>query len=183
MDELPCYSENACINDELDDLECEDGSSQEFEDNESTEAAREEVHNSPSYDYILEQDVNQQINHIDDVSLESSEYSASTSIELQEKQSPIREEEQGRFCINNYSPARTSFPSTNSCEEPLNRQTTAMAADKYQTLIKSPNVGVREVEIIDIFTPSPCLEKSGSKKRRPNLWPEVIDLTNSPIYV
>lgn len=186
MDELPCYSENACINDELDDLECEEGSSQEFEDNESTEAVREEVHKSPSYDYILEQDVNQQINHIDDVSLESSEYSARTSVELQEKQSPIREEEQPRFCINNYSPARTSFPSTNSYiagDTQSPGQTTAMAADKYQTLIKSPNVGVREVEIIDIFTPSPCLEKSGSKKRRPNLWPEVIDLTNSPIYV
>lgn len=197
MDELPCYSENACINDELDVLECEEGSSQEFEDNESTEAVREEVHNSPCYDYILEQDFNQQINHIDDVSLESSEYSVRTSVEFQEKQSPIREEEQGQFSI---SPARTSFPSTSSYiagetqspglvelstgfEELLNRRTTAMAADKYQPLIKSPNVGTREVEIIDIFTPSPCLEKSGSKKRRPNLWPEVIDLTNSPIYV
>lgn len=191
MDELPCYNDNACINDEWDDIECE-GSSQEFQEEETTEAAREAVHTSSCYDYIPEENFNQQINHMDDASLESSGGLARTSVEFQEKQSPIREEAQGRFCINNYSPARTSHPSTSSYiagetqspglvefttgfEEPLNRQTTAT--------VKSPNVSVREVEIIDLFTPSPCLEKSGSKKRKPNLWPEVIDLTNSPIYV
>lgn len=165
MDELPCYNENACMNDEWDDIECE-----------STGAVRED-------DYIPEENFNHQINHIDGASLESS----GCSVEFRTKPSPIREKDQGRFCINNDSPARTSFPSTSSyiAEETQSPGLIELTTGSDEPLNKhQPLISNGEVEIIDIFTPSPCyLEKSGSKKRKPNLWPEVIDLTNSPTYV
>ncbi|KAH6814206.1 hypothetical protein C2S51_023224 [Perilla frutescens var. frutescens] len=189
MEELPCYSgNNACINDELDDFERE-CSSQESRD-ESTGAVREAVPYSSSFNSSLsEENFNHQINHTDGASLESSGTLARTQVGLETNASPSREEDQGRLCINNNSPARTSFLSqspglvdlTTGSHEPLNKQ---VKTAKYQVLIKKPDMSSREVEIIDIFTPSPCyLEKSGSKKRRPNLWPEVIDLTNSPMFV
>lgn len=192
MDDLPCYNGDACINDEdLDDIECE-CSSQESKDKESTGAVREEVHYSPSHNYFSEENF---VNHIDGATLESSGSLARTQVGLVTSSSPIGDEDQGRFCTNYNSPATTSFLPCSSyiaeetqspgfvdltagSQKPHNKQA------KTDKLIKNPDMISCEVEIIDIFTPSPCyLEKSGSKKRRSNLWPEVIDLTNSPMFV
>ncbi|KAL1558782.1 structure-specific endonuclease subunit slx1-like [Salvia divinorum] len=173
MDELPCYTANVCINDEWDDFESE-CILHELKDKESTGAMREQVHNSPSY-HVSEENFNQQINH---ASPESSGCQARTWVGSQSDSSPARtlcspssplvaEEEQ--------SPRLVTL--TTMSDEPQ--------TDKYRVLI-STDISGHDVEVIDLFTPSPCyLEKSGSKKsrRRPNLGPEVIDLTNSPIFV
>lgn len=55
--------------------------------------------------------------------------------------------------------------------------TTTVVANKEQTRSISS-----AVEVIDLFTPSPCCKAStGNKKRR--ICPEIIDLTNSPMSV
>ncbi|CAI9776514.1 unnamed protein product [Fraxinus pennsylvanica] len=71
---------------------------------------------------------------------------------------------------------------TELVDYPVEKQsTTALVADKDSILMKSPRVNY-EVEVIDVFTPSPCyMASSGRKKRLPNVYPEIIDLTESPI--
>lgn len=71
---------------------------------------------------------------------------------------------------------------TELVDHPVEKQsTTALVADKDSILMKSPRVNY-EVEVIDVFTPSPCYRASlGRKKRLPNVYPEIIDLTESPI--
>ncbi|KAI3450258.1 hypothetical protein Pfo_006923 [Paulownia fortunei] len=200
MDELPCYNVNARVNDEFDGDECE-GSFQESTEEESTGAAKK-FHDSPSYDGSSEENVHQQINHRDDASGESSGCSAKNWVGWLGNSLPICKEDQGPPIIINDSPARTSFSFTSSYivedmqsprlvelttefDQPLKKQlTTALVADENQLLIKSPDIISHEVEIIDILTPSPCYPvNSGSKKRRPTLCHEIIDLTNSPMFV
>ncbi|KAK4407702.1 hypothetical protein Sango_0351200 [Sesamum angolense] len=49
--------------------------------------------------------------------------------------------------------------------------------------VEGPSI-LCKVEVIDILTPSPCYRvNTGSKKRRPAAYPEIIDLTNSPMFV
>ncbi|CAA2951281.1 structure-specific endonuclease subunit SLX1 [Olea europaea subsp. europaea] len=71
---------------------------------------------------------------------------------------------------------------TELVDHPVEKQSaTAVVADKDPILMKSPRV-YYEVEVIDVFTPSPCYRaSSGRKKRIPNVYPEIIDLTESPI--
>ncbi|KAK4412533.1 Structure-specific endonuclease subunit SLX1 [Sesamum alatum] len=64
------------------------------------------------------------------------------------------------------------------------RQSTATSvSDKEPLSVEGPSIR-RKVEVIDIFTPSPCYRvNTGSKKRRSAVYPEIIDLTNSPMFV
>ncbi|KAM7496375.1 hypothetical protein LguiA_020789 [Lonicera macranthoides] len=56
--------------------------------------------------------------------------------------------------------------------------------DKSQPTIKSSTIPC-EVEVIDIFTPSPSNRNSSRRKMGvvSSIFPEVIDLTKSPIFV
>ncbi|KAL8549015.1 hypothetical protein ACS0TY_008046 [Phlomoides rotata] len=195
MDDLPCYNKNACVNDEWDD-------DNKFEE-EPIAAREEEVHNSPPPS-LNEENVHQEISHsLNDVGAGGSECLAGTQVRwpTNSPESPqYREENQWRqwhsFCTNDSPAAKTLFSFTSSSyvtelsgefDEPLNnRSATALVADEDQALMKkSPDIRSREVEIIDLFTPSPChaAVNSGRKKRRPTVYPEIIDLTNSPLYV
>ncbi|XP_011080735.1 structure-specific endonuclease subunit SLX1 homolog 2 [Sesamum indicum] len=61
--------------------------------------------------------------------------------------------------------------------------TATSSSDKEPFSVEGPSIR-RKVEVIDIFTPSPCYRvNTGSKKRRPAVYPEIIDLTNSPMFV
>lgn len=183
MDDLPCYNADSCINDELHDIERE-CSFQKLNDKEAAGVVgEEEVDDSPNFHHNSEEYFNQQIDRRDGTNLESSGYLASAWVGSQSQPSPIREEDQGRFCI--WSSRLDG--DTWSDEQQLNKlPATASDAEESLPMTKSPKTSSHEVEIIDIFTPSPCyIENSGSKKkrRRPNMCPEVIDLTNSPIFV
>lgn len=178
MDDLPCYNADSCINDDLDDIESE-CSFQKSTDKESAGVVGEEEEDHfHNYYHISEEDMH----HRDGASPESSGYLARTWVGSQSKSSPIRQEDQG---IDKDSSSR--LVEETGSDELLNKlPATAMDADESLPMTKSPDMSSREVEIIDIFTPSPCyMEKSGSKmkRRRPNMCPEVIDLTNSPIFV
>ncbi|KAL7152198.1 hypothetical protein ABFS83_04G080800 [Erythranthe nasuta] len=118
---------------------------------------------------------------------------AKTRAENWPKNSPpiTEEEDKGQFFIvnNNDSPARSldnsSYIAGNArknhrlvefiteVDEPREKESAA-AATRLVATEKD------EVEIIDIITPLPC-----KKKRRPasSFFPDVIDLTNSPMYV
>lgn len=192
MDDLPCYNENACINDKWGDDD------NEFEQEE--EESREVDDSPPSYN---EENVHQEISSRKyDVGVELSECLTGTRVgwptnspeSMNSPQSPpYREEDQGpSFCTNNSPAAKMAFSFAGSelkgeSDEPLdNRTATALVADEDQALMKSPVIRSREVEIIDLLTPSPCyaaIHSGRTKKRRPTLCPEIIDLTNSPLYV
>ncbi|KAK6127275.1 hypothetical protein DH2020_039001 [Rehmannia glutinosa] len=202
MDELPCYNVNSGVNDEWDDNEYE-GSFQESTEEESTEAERT-FNDCPGYDGSSEENVvvPQQINHIDDDAVvEPSGFVANTRVGWPRKLPRISKTDLGPsyFMIND-SPVRTSFSFASSSyvieevqsprlvelnAEPFKKQlTTALVANKDNRLIKSRDIISHEVEIIDVFTPSPCHPvNSGSKKRRRSRGPEIIDLTNSPLFV
>ncbi|KAG8371553.1 hypothetical protein BUALT_Bualt13G0099900 [Buddleja alternifolia] len=65
----------------------------------------------------------------------------------------------------------------------MKQSKTEMVNDKEEILIESPCFR-RTVEVIDLFTPSPChMINSISKRRRATVYPEIIDLTNSPLFV
>ncbi|KAL3850543.1 hypothetical protein ACJIZ3_012425 [Penstemon smallii] len=57
--------------------------------------------------------------------------------------------------------------------------------EKQSTIMDSPGIVSRKIEIIDILTPSPCYrtKSDNSKKRGTTVCPEIIDLTKSPMYV
>lgn len=196
MDDLPCYNENACVNNEWDD-------DNEFE--EESRAAREVHKSPPSY---IEENVHQEIGNRYDAGVECLAGPRVGWPTNSPESPPDKEEDQGRaFCMNNSPAAKTLFTCTSSSyvveedpsssrlieltkefDEPLDnrRSATALVADEDQALMKSPDIiRSREIEIIDLFTPSPCyaVVNSGRKKRRPTLCPEIIDLTNSPLYV
>ncbi|GFP97344.1 structure-specific endonuclease subunit slx1 [Phtheirospermum japonicum] len=82
----------------------------------------------------------------------------------------------------NESPARKSFslasPGIVESTKVVELTTTDLVADKDQVLIKTHDISGHEVEIIDVFTPSPC-----KKRSRRSVGPEIIDLTNSPLFV
>ncbi|XP_041991283.1 structure-specific endonuclease subunit slx1-like [Salvia splendens] len=207
MDELPCYNENVCMNDEWGDFESE-CILHELKDKEPTGAMREQqVHISPSYN-VSEENFNQQINHASPEStgaMREQRVHYSPKYHVSEENfnhqvnhaSPKSSGCQARTWAgsqSNSSPARTLCSPCSSlfAEEKqspgLGKPTTVSdepQTDKYRVLI-STDISGHNVEVIDLFTPSPCyMEKSGGKKRRrrPNLGPEVIDLTNSPIFV
>ncbi|KAL0458654.1 UNVERIFIED_CONTAM: hypothetical protein Slati_0492600 [Sesamum latifolium] len=71
-----------------------------------------------------------------------------------------------------------------SLDMPPQKQSTATSvSEKEPFSVEGPSIR-RKVEVIDIFTPSPCYKvNTGSKKRRPAVYPEIIDLTNSPMFV
>ncbi|PIN01962.1 hypothetical protein CDL12_25527 [Handroanthus impetiginosus] len=185
MDDLPCYNVNAFVDNDCDD------SLQESTEDESTEAARK-FHDSPSYDGSSEENANEKINHRDDASIETGRCSVKTSEERTRNSSPIRSDQGRSFIINEIidivedmqTPTVVEF--TREFDRPLKNQTPpTLVAKEEQVAIKNCDIFSRdEVEIIDVFTPSPCrLVNSGSKKRKQALYPEVIDLTNSPMFV
>ncbi|KAL6955363.1 hypothetical protein U1Q18_041333 [Sarracenia purpurea var. burkii] len=61
---------------------------------------------------------------------------------------------------------------------------TVTPADTDQIPIRSPSLPC-EVDVIDLLSPSPGYRDSSSRKRRKisNVYPEIIDLTKSPIFV
>ncbi|KAL6516374.1 hypothetical protein OROGR_019679 [Orobanche gracilis] len=160
MDGLPCYDDCARVMDEWDDNECE-GSLLESTEQVSTARKRN--------DDSLEEHVPQQIVESGFVYHfpATKSFSFSSSCIVEDKQNPGMIELITKF------------------SEPLKRQSrTALVAIEDQVLIKSPNQFNHGLEIIDVLTPSPCHPvNSGSKKRRRNLGPVIIDLTNSPLFV
>ncbi|KAK4419840.1 Structure-specific endonuclease subunit SLX1 [Sesamum alatum] len=206
MDELPCYNLNLPVNDDDEEEDCDmRGNHQESPEDYS----RSKVHDCLSSHLSTEDNVVQLINDRDNAFVETIGCLAKTwagrprnSLSIREE----KEEDQGpSFIINDsydtpgrtlcslasssyvvedvQSPGSPKESLTSELDHPLTRRsTTTFVAD--QPLIESPGGITHEVEIIEIFTPSPCCRiNSGSKKRRPSLCPEIIDLTNSPIFV
>ncbi|KZV25776.1 hypothetical protein F511_04837 [Dorcoceras hygrometricum] len=197
MDELPCYNE---INNSCDDLgsdeDCDSTDILQELTKESIEAANK-ASDSPSCQGFEENFPN--LNHIsekDDTSYELSFSSKEKWIGMKSLQH-TREED------NKYSspPNRagssfvTSFCNIASYIEDKQIPVSVEVLDKKQLTtttfvpckdpfsIKKPCLPYK-VEVIDIFTPSPCHRaSSGSKKRKATAYPEIIDLTNSPMSV
>ncbi|KAL0419289.1 UNVERIFIED_CONTAM: Structure-specific endonuclease subunit SLX1 [Sesamum radiatum] len=204
MDELPCYNLNLYVNDDDEEEEC-DMRSKLQEPPEDYSRSRRKVHDSPSSRLSTEENVLQLINDRDNATAETIGCLAKIWAGWPQNSRSIREEEEDdqgpSFIINNtpggtscslaspyivedvQSPRLTKELLTSELDHPLTRRSaTAFVAD--QRLIESPGGITHEVEIIEIFTPSPCCRiNSGSKKRRPSLCPEIIDLTNSPMFV
>lgn len=199
MDDLPCYNVDACANDDDDDEEA--SLLQESTEEESTRAAGKGEDSYSNKD-SSEENIHHQMSQRDDDGVESRGCFAKNWVGGPMNSPPVREVDQEKHFTINDSPARTpillasSYIAENSqipglieltreLDQPVKKQpTTASAGDKDEMLIKSPDITSHEVEIIDIFTPSPCYRvNASSKKRRPTVCPEIIDLTNSPMYV
>ncbi|KAG8365789.1 hypothetical protein BUALT_Bualt17G0008300 [Buddleja alternifolia] len=171
MDDLPCYDGSyECADDE----ECTiSGGSQEFTTEESMKVLGK-VDYSPINYGSSEEHVHTQKNQKDDSNFETNE------------------------CLEETWTEHISSFVTISCDTvgydiedglirfdgPLMKQSkTEMVNDKEEILIESPCFR-RTVEVIDLFTPSPChMINSISKRRRATVYPEIIDLTNSPLFV
>ncbi|KAL0419218.1 UNVERIFIED_CONTAM: Structure-specific endonuclease subunit SLX1 [Sesamum radiatum] len=66
---------------------------------------------------------------------------------------------------------------------PQKPSTATSVSVKQPFSVEGPSI-LCKVEVIDILTPSPSYRvNTGSKKRRPAVYPEIIDLTNSPMFV
>ncbi|KAL0370837.1 UNVERIFIED_CONTAM: hypothetical protein Sangu_0401800 [Sesamum angustifolium] len=204
MDELPCYNLNLYVNDDDEEEEC-DMRSKLQEPPEDYSRSRSKVHDSPTSRLSTEVNVLQLINDRDNATAETIGCLAKTWAGWPQNSRSIREEEEDdqgpSFIINNtpggtscslaspyivedvQSPRLTKELLTSELDHPLTRRSaTAFVAD--QRLLESPGGITHAVEIIEIFTPSPCCRiNSGSKKRRPSLCAEIIDLTNSPMFV
>ncbi|KAL2488552.1 Excinuclease ABC [Forsythia ovata] len=205
MDELPCYTgsnQNSCGNDEWDG---DEEFSMRGKNLESSPLGAAIDHRSPSDQGTIPEKSNKQINLT-----EVTSYEHSSCLENiwtgQKRNSPDTKEDGRKPSFLNHSSIGTSSSSVTSSyniingiedghtsrlveevttelvDHPLEKQsTTALVADDDPILMKSPRVNY-EVEVIDVFTPSPCYRaSSGSKKRRPNVYPEIIDLTESPM--
>ncbi|KAL3829032.1 hypothetical protein ACJIZ3_017834 [Penstemon smallii] len=193
MDDLPCYDENAFVND---DEECDISDNLQESAKEASIEAIRETHNFPSSHH--EVNFHKEINRKDNADVKSSEV-------LPKNSSPIREENRDWSLFTDDSPTRklSSFCGSSFVVEDVQssrldesiftefdytlekQSTSALVGDEDEVvLIKSPDVLSHEIEIIDLFTPSPCYTmKIGSKKRRATMYPEIIDLTNSPMFV
>ncbi|XP_011080671.1 structure-specific endonuclease subunit SLX1 [Sesamum indicum] len=203
MDELPCYNLNVYVNDDDEEEEC-NMTSNLLEPLGNNLRSRSNIHDSPSSRLSTEENVLQLINDRDNATSETIGCLAKTWVGWPQNSHSIREEEEDEgpsFIINTtpggtscslaspyivedvQSPRLTKELVTSELDNPLTRRSAiALVADK--PLIWSPGDITHKVEIIEIFTPSPCCRvNSGSKKRRPSLCPEIIDLTNSPMFV
>ncbi|KAL0389058.1 UNVERIFIED_CONTAM: Structure-specific endonuclease subunit SLX1 [Sesamum calycinum] len=66
---------------------------------------------------------------------------------------------------------------------PQKPSTATSVSVKQPFSVEGPSI-LCKVEVIDILTPSPSYRvNTGSKKRRPAVYPEIIDLTNSLMFV
>ncbi|XP_073142585.1 uncharacterized protein [Henckelia pumila] len=197
MDELPCYSgSNTGSNDDLssdEDLDPTDVLQESTK--ESIEAVRK-AGDSPS-SRSFEEIFQNRISEKDDTSHESSGCANENCLGI--KNLMHSREEDLRYS----SPptgAESSFVTSfynivsyveddqipASVEELDNNQlTTTFVACEDQLSINNKPCIPRKVEVIDIFTPSPChmMVGSGSKKRKAVAYPEIIDLTKSPMFV
>ncbi|CAA2994356.1 structure-specific endonuclease subunit SLX1 isoform X1 [Olea europaea subsp. europaea] len=203
MDELPCYTgtgsnQNSCEYDECngdDDFSTSQNqellmgaaSNHQSPSNQESSMGAATNHQSPSDRGIIPEKRRKQINHIEETRHERS--CSEISWMGQQRNSPI---ETSSVTTGSYNIAGgivdghvlrlVEEATTELMYHPLeNQSTTALVADEDPILMKSPRVNY-EVEVIDVFTPSPCYRaSSGRKKRRPNVYPEIIDLTDSPI--
>ncbi|KAL3653200.1 hypothetical protein CASFOL_002881 [Castilleja foliolosa] len=176
MDELPCYN----VNDEYDDGNEFEGSLPDSteEDEQEPSFMNNESFSFASSDKVVEltttnstEEDDQGPSFMINESPARKSFSFSSSEKVVECTIDSKEEdEQGPPFLINESPARKSF-SFASSEKVVDLTTTDLFADKE--LGKS-----NEVEIIDVFTPSPC-----KKRSRRSVGPEIIDLTNSPLFV
>lgn len=211
MDELPCYAGwkfNVGENDDLDpadDVSEQSGGSQESaEDSGSPEEAPELSNFTLVQDGFKETKNGSQYNWEEECTHEQRRSMKSTVLKLP-KNLQIREEEVQKqsFQLNDFS-GRTSSVSVPSCSNitriaedsgtfrlfdefnvvdqqlPKPQSPQKVAENKYE-----PSCNLSEVEVIDLSTPSPCYKVStGNKKRRLSVGcPEIIDLTNSPMFV
>ncbi|XP_075515446.1 uncharacterized protein LOC142550087 isoform X2 [Primulina tabacum] len=194
MDELPCYNwSNTGANDDLSSDEDHDSTDilQEST-HESIEAARKES-DSPSsrgFEEIFQNHSSEN----DDTSHESSGCSKENWIgtknllhcreENKRYPSPPNRAESSlvsSFCNIVSYVEDEQIPVL--VEEWDKKQLTTYVASEDQLSIHRPCIP-RKVEVIDIFTPSPCrMISSGSKKRKAVAYPEIIDLTKSPMFV
>ncbi|XP_073057647.1 uncharacterized protein [Primulina eburnea] len=195
MDELPCYNwSNTGANDDLGSDEDHDSTDILQESTqESIEAARKES-DSPS-SRGCEEILQNHISENDDTSHESSCCSKENWIGIKNLLH-CREEDKRYLSPPNRAESSlvSSFCNIVSyvedeqipvlVEEWDKKQlTTTFVASEDQLSINKPCMP-RKVEIIDIFTPSPChMISSGSKKRKAVAYPEIIDLTKSPMFV
>ncbi|XP_073291623.1 uncharacterized protein [Primulina huaijiensis] len=195
MDELPCYNwSNTGANDDLSSDEDHDSTDILQESTqESIEAARKES-DSPS-SRCFEEILQNHISENDDTSHESSGCSKENWIGIKNLLH-CREEDKRYPSPPNRAESSlvSSFCNIVSyvedeqipvlVEEWGKQQfTTTFVASEDQLSINKPCIP-QKVEIIDIFTPSPChMISSGSKKRKAVAYPEIIDLTKSPMFV
>ncbi|KAL3517973.1 hypothetical protein ACH5RR_020562 [Cinchona calisaya] len=204
MNELPCYSgSNLCAgdNDEWDpaDEDCEQsGGSQESTQDRSAEEQRlddlplvedtfEEIENGGQCNWAEETD-HQQVGLPKKLQVREDEV-PKQSFELND--SPVRAPSTSIPSCNNGNKTRNAEDDSGMFrlldefivadqQLPKERFAEKEVANKFE-----PSCISSEVEVIDVFTPSPCYRVSkGNKKRRLSVGcPEIIDLTNSPVFV
>ncbi|CAK9158044.1 unnamed protein product [Ilex paraguariensis] len=203
MDELPCYTGgdwNACEKDEWDDdEECDETGG--FQRSTTEGSVHPTNHNSADTFNGIEESTCQPIGWMEESGDEQTRGIEEFGARLPRDSSSRMKELRQPFCLNK-SPVRALLSSEHITIEiedtfrlieehgfemkppAAKHLTTKIAAEKSQHLIKS-YIASSEVEIIDVFTPSPANKIiSSSKKRRFSTFcPEIIDLTKSPIFV
>lgn len=162
MDELPCYSDGIAVSTlddewegeaEVDDEDCNAHRIKE------QSVGDETIHNLPNDEPWLHQ--------------------------------PIHEED----CGVGLSPVRVQSsvnPSSFSSDEGRSAELNKQLAEKLPETASTGNnsqetsrfIASEEIEIIELFTPSPKFTSSSGKRRTVStICPEIIDLTQSPIFV
>ncbi|KAL7113839.1 hypothetical protein ACP275_04G083800 [Erythranthe tilingii] len=181
MDDLPCYNiANDCPieNDDDDDDGCE-GISHESTEEESSRKS-DDFHYYSNEEYIHRET---ESSGCCSAKTRAEDWPKNSPPITEEEEEEEDEEDKGQFFIvsNNDSPARSLDKMSGK-----NRRLVELITEVDEPLEKKSTAATRlvatdkdEVEIIDIITPLPC-----KKKRRPTtFFPDVIDLTNSPMYV
>ncbi|PKI73320.1 hypothetical protein CRG98_006258 [Punica granatum] len=184
MDELPCYVDRSLIQN---DNEWEDFGEASSESGSLNELVADgAVHTSPADELVEPSEANgrQQLTEAPLVGAQSGSQSCSANSPMRAS-SPIMP---NLSCLEDTQNGRSMFASIQEfgvkLDQPPGNQATML--DKVQGPTSSNPVASKEVEIIELITPPPdprSRRLQGKRRRVSTVCPEIIDLTNSPVFV
>nr|GMD28199.1 structure-specific endonuclease subunit SLX1 isoform X1 [Ipomoea batatas] len=199
MDDLPCYSGiswDSCEHDEYDDEECDRiGGSQELADEGSVESNSSRNSTAADIEESIEQNATGKTNLTEQMISKKHKWDQGTT---RLRDSPSPKENHGHSSFTNFpwpsSPFGIRSNNILDCTEDELRFEDSDVTFHHQTnklpetiVISNqhPSQKTSEVEIIDICTPPPPCIRNAIDKRTTlsTAFPEIIDLTESPIFI
>nr|GLL33480.1 uncharacterized protein LOC109156420 [Ipomoea trifida] len=199
MDDLPCYSGiswDSCEHDEYDDEECDRiGGSQELADEGSVESNSSRNSTAADIEESIEQNATGKTNFTEQMISKKHKWDQGTT---RLRDSPSPKENHGHSSFTNFpwpsSPFGIRSNNILDCTEDELRFEDSDVTFHHQTnklpetiVISNqhPSHQTSEVEIIDICTPPPPCIRNAIDKRATlsTAFPEIIDLTESPIFI
>ncbi|KAF8397019.1 hypothetical protein HHK36_018657 [Tetracentron sinense] len=173
MEELPCYTE--CGQTLYENEDNENGDSEDDDENGHLKERLTDlsVYNVAEYNCSFEKIAHEQSGWIEDDGFRQPRESPLTPIE--DHRLPSR-------LVNPLTRTPSSRDMFGLIEESIGEMLTPKAADNYRP--PSTNVLLSsEIEVINILSPDCLIRSCRKKKRASSVFPEIIDLTKSPVFI